>query len=393
MPALSPGRVGYRQRACSLRAEPGLAVSEWSATSRIIVSLLAAAAPTALYVWLVWRLDRYEREPVKLLATAFVWGALPAALVAVLAEQLLGIPLTALPDSANHLVGVGLVAPFVEEGVKGLTLAMVVRRAREEFDGVLDGIVYGSLVGLGFAMTENMLYFLSHSDDLASWGYLVFGRTVVFGLNHAMFTSLTGIGLGLSVWARSSSRARGYVLAGLVGAMGAHQLHNFFLTVGDLCLVSLLLDWSGVALVAAVIVLSWQRERRCIESHLPEEVATGVLTGPQYAALRARWPLIGIGPHALLSRGGQVERMDKALREKAVELAFRKRQLAAREDDERVRAAVVSLRAQLLIWRQRLGDESVAGRAACRVCGRPTDPEDAVCGQCGALLMDPSQVE
>src|SRR3546814_12754020 len=51
-----------------------------------------------------------------------------------------------------------IVAPITEEATKGLFLVLLVVWKRQEFDGVLDGIVYAGFVGIGFAFTENILY-------------------------------------------------------------------------------------------------------------------------------------------------------------------------------------------------------------------------------------------
>src|SRR2546423_1696685 len=62
----------------------------------------------------------------------------------------------------------------------------------------LDGIVYGSLVGIGFAMTENVLYFGREyvQDGLVGVGLLFYFRVVLGGLGHALYTGTTGAALG-----------------------------------------------------------------------------------------------------------------------------------------------------------------------------------------------------
>ena len=118
-----------------------------------LFAILAAAIPTAIYGMLVWWLDRYEKEPPWLIAAAFLWGSLPAIGLALLFELGLQIPLARSPIGPD-LAAWGL-APLVEEPVKALALVGLFLLARREFDGPLDGIVYGSLVGFGFSMTEN----------------------------------------------------------------------------------------------------------------------------------------------------------------------------------------------------------------------------------------------
>ena len=50
-------------------------------------------------------------------------------------------------------------APIVEEVAKGLGLLLIFVTARRAFDGPVDGVVYGALIGAGFAFTENIQYF------------------------------------------------------------------------------------------------------------------------------------------------------------------------------------------------------------------------------------------
>src|SRR5262245_30980549 len=163
----------------------------------VVIAFLAAAIPTAIYSLLLWWLDRYEKEPLSLIMIAFLWGALPAIALALLFELILAAPLEHSP------IGPGAtqwaLAPLVEEPIKALALIGLFLFARHEFDGPLDGIVYGALVGFGFSMTENLLFFLQHGAlDGALWI-----RGVLFGLNHAFFTCLVGLALGAARYERS----------------------------------------------------------------------------------------------------------------------------------------------------------------------------------------------
>ena len=51
-----------------------------------------------------------------------------------------------------------VVAPVTEEAAKGLFILLLLWFRRNELDGILDGIVYAGMVGIGFAFTENILY-------------------------------------------------------------------------------------------------------------------------------------------------------------------------------------------------------------------------------------------
>ncbi|MFO7664969.1 MAG: PrsW family glutamic-type intramembrane protease, partial [Chloroflexota bacterium] len=108
--------------------------------------------PVLFYVWLIYWVDHYEKEPWWLLAAAFVWGAVPAALLAVVSNFLFSAPFYLLLDTnAADLFSSSLVAPMVEEIAKGLILLVILFLWRHELDSPLDGIIYGAMVGMGFA--------------------------------------------------------------------------------------------------------------------------------------------------------------------------------------------------------------------------------------------------
>lgn len=261
----------------------------------LIISLGAALVPTLIYTFLFYWADRYEREPLRLAAIAFVWGAVPAIVISVIAEILLGTPLLQNPDPlATDLMEGAVVAPIVEELAKGLALLWIFYRYRQEFDGVLDGIVYGALVGFGFAMTENFFYFIGAFME-GGWGsltILIYLRAIVFGLNHAFYTSLTGIGLGLARNRSRSSARWGWIIAGLLAAIFTHAFHNLGASLTSVNLLgfglSLLVAGGGLGLLLITVGLAWQQERNTLHSELAGEVGT-LLSAEELDLLTGRW--------------------------------------------------------------------------------------------------------
>jgi RsiW-degrading membrane proteinase PrsW (M82 family) len=320
------------------------------------LSVAAAIIPTVAYVLLVWRIDRHEREPVHLLVIAFVWGAIPAVLLAVIIETAFDVPIALLSQDYAAILGSSLVAPPVEEALKGLALWAVYRLVRHEFDSVLDGIVYGSIVGFGFAMTENVFYFWSAQagNDLGHWVVVVLGRAIAFGFNHAMFTSFTGIGFGLARYRKSRLARWPVVLAGLGLATLAHALHNLFAAT-NLCLASLLVDWSGVLVVLAIMLLAWQRERAWIRAHLADEVQAGLLSLQEFGIIASRGRRYRETLRALTgSHGMRQARLWSALVDTATELAFKKHQLSVMGEERDNSVKVARLQQRLRAIRQQL---------------------------------------
>src|SRR5580765_552995 len=115
--------------------------------SVVLLALVLALVPTLLYALLLWWLDRYEKEPLPMLLVAFLWGAVPAFILAVIVELLADVPLRVLLIEANtrELAEVRFFAPFVEESVKALILVALFVFSWREFDDALDGIIYGAL--------------------------------------------------------------------------------------------------------------------------------------------------------------------------------------------------------------------------------------------------------
>src|SRR5256714_9296444 len=126
----------------------------------LLFGFVLATLPVPIYVALALWIARFEPEPPWTLATAFFWGALVAIFIAFVLNTLGGtIVGVALGDNAGELFASVISAPIVEESSKALVLFGLFFWKRDEFDGVIDGIVYAAMVGLGFAMTENIQYY------------------------------------------------------------------------------------------------------------------------------------------------------------------------------------------------------------------------------------------
>src|SRR4051794_16040280 len=104
--------------------------------SVVLIAGALALGPTLLYAVLLWWLDRYEKEPLPLLVVAFLWGAVPAVLFAIVLELGLGFPLEqiVLTDQAREITEASLIAPLVEEALKAIILVVLFLAYRREFD-------------------------------------------------------------------------------------------------------------------------------------------------------------------------------------------------------------------------------------------------------------------
>ncbi|MEW6758202.1 MAG: PrsW family intramembrane metalloprotease [Acidobacteriota bacterium] len=296
---------------------------------------------SALLLTLIWLADRYEREPWSILLLCAGWGALPAILLSCVLETAVQVPLQALAGpQAGALLGTVFLAPPVEEAAKAVALLFAILLYQKEFDDVLDGMVYGAAVGVGFSFVEDLFYFIGAlSQGGVELGALVFGvRNVGFMLNHSLFTALTGVGFGLGrVFHRNPLAVLFFPPMGLAAAIGLHALHNLLASL-DLpgVAAALFVHWVGGVGLLMVVPVLWAVERRWIVNRLRNEVREERIPLRALAVL----PFSGYrGPH--IPRGA-VQPLRRAL----VELAFgRKRReegwgSKGEEDLDRLRSEV-----------------------------------------------------
>ncbi|HEX8731276.1 MAG TPA: PrsW family glutamic-type intramembrane protease [Ktedonobacterales bacterium] len=310
---------------------------------------LAPALGVALVVGL---LDRYEREPLLTMLGAFLWGAVIAIPPTLFIERglngaLIGM-LGAHGDSLALLRAAiqASSAGVAEELVKGAGLLVLLLVLRDEFDNVTDGVIYGALIGAGFAMVENFVYFAVTPH--AELGTLIVGRVALGWLSHSTFSALVGAGLG---YIRETRNRRARWLAPLGGLLGAIILHTYFdfiafsadaaqtahsgpaATLASLLgprlpLATTLAEYLPLFLtelaLLTIALAALRREAAIVRAYLASEVLSGVVTPDEYllaqdARLRSlveRRYGSGYGPRVYL--------LARALFQTETGLAFRK---------------------------------------------------------------------
>ncbi len=257
----------------------------------LLGGMVLAALPVPLYLALALWIDRYEKEPIWMLAGAFLWGATVATFFSLIFNTINStIVGSALGSTAGQIFGPVISAPLVEESSKGLALLILFFWKKDEFDGVVDGIVYAAMVGLGFAMGENVLYYGGAllSGGVAGSLSLFVIRGVLAPFSHPLFTAMTGIGLGL---ARQSSEAWVKVVAPVAGFLGAiflHSLWNLSGTIGGnvgffgTYFVFMVPTFIGLLVLVAFAL---RREGRIVRYYLAPELQNGLLTRREYENL------------------------------------------------------------------------------------------------------------
>jgi protease PrsW len=149
--------------------------------------IAAAIAPALLVLWLIVIADS-RPEPARIMLLALVLGA-ASAIVAVVVELAL---MAVLPMPHDPWLAAGARALFIaaipEEALKVPLIAVIALRSRH-FDEPMDGVVYGTAVGLGFASIENVSYVLGAG---AGWGSVAIFRSVLSVPLHGALGAIAG---------------------------------------------------------------------------------------------------------------------------------------------------------------------------------------------------------
>lgn len=298
-----------------------------------LIGFLLATLPAPVYVALVLWIDRYESEPVWTLVTAFIWGAVVAVFVAAFVNTIGSLIVASLiSDEAGDFYGAVISAPVVEESMKGAVLFALYFWKHDEFDGVIDGIVYASMVGLGFAMTENIQYYGSAALEGGVGGGLVLFilRGMMAPFSHPLFTSMTGIGLGLASQSKSRFVKFFAPAAGLVLAMLLHSLWNLSAKLSALLyfVVYFLIMVPMFVAVLVSIYFALKREGRIVREQLRHDLEHGRLTHAELELLASIRGRMGASFRALRRGGYRSWRTRREFNRVASELAFHRNRVA-----------------------------------------------------------------
>lgn len=190
-----------------------------------IIAAVIAFVPAFFYIIPLIFLDRYDPEPPWLIAAAFAWGGIVAVVFSFIVNTTIGQVVFGVTGDAGlaNAAGAVISAPIFEELSKGLGVVLLLIFFRREFDDILDGIVYGGVIGLGFATVENVLYYgrgVGAGVDMLI--YLLIIRGIASPFIHVTFTAMTGIGCGI---ARESHNTLVKLIMPILGYIFAVFLH------------------------------------------------------------------------------------------------------------------------------------------------------------------------
>lgn len=302
------------------------------------VGLILALIPLAIVLWGIRLIDRWEPEPRRLIVFAVAWGAVAAVGLTLLVDLGLTILIGLRPDALTAVIQ----APIIEELTKGLGVFLIFAVARRAFDGPVDGVVYGALVGAGFAFTENIQYFaislIEGGGEQLTVTFIM--RALLSPFAHAMFTALTGFAIGLAARRHASVRtAAGAGSLGLVGAILLHGFWNGSATFADFFSIYITLQVPlFIAFILAIVALR-REEARLTRVRLSDYAAAGWFTPEEVTMLATpggrktglRW--------AAALRGDRRPLMQEFIKDATALAAVRQRALTGRDplapEDER----------------------------------------------------------
>lgn len=246
-----------------------------------LIGMVLAVVPLVGVLFALRIVDRWEPEPRGLVMLAIAWGAIAAVAIALGVDLLLSMVFGPATGAAREVLQTVVQAPVVEEFAKGLGVFLIFATARRAFDGPIDGIVYGALVGAGFAFTENIQYFAVSfiEGGAAETTTTFFLRGILSPFAHVMFTSVTGFALGLAARrGLSAGQAIGPGLLGLAGAIALHAFWNGSAMFGDFFFLYLTLQVPlFVGFILGIVALR-REESRLTRRRLGEYAAAGWFT-------------------------------------------------------------------------------------------------------------------
>jgi len=214
--------------------------------------------PGVFYIFATLLLDKQDKEPQDFIFITFVWGLVIPFIVALPMNAALTNILSSFISWDYNAILVSISAPIIEEIVKGSFVFYLFFFQKKNFNGMEDGLIYSCIVGFGFAVSENVYYY-SLAMSQASTHEVVFqffSRGIVSSFAHPLFTSMTGIGLGMAIyffnkWVR--------IFAPIVGFILAVSLHSIWNSAGHIIkngfFISIVFLFIPIMLVLVVLVL------------------------------------------------------------------------------------------------------------------------------------------
>lgn len=218
--------------------------------------IISAITPILFVLIFIYFMDKYEKEPIRLLLSNFFLGAIVSIIITTILYVIIDIPLPLKNNTSifEQFIKAFFVVGLTEEFSKYIIIRYYAQ-PHEEFNEPFDGIIYAVMVSMGFAATENIMYVTQGGFETA----LVRAFTAVPA--HATFAILMGYYIGK---AKFSGNRVVLNLTGLLLAALFHGAYDFFLFIDFIPGI-----WIGAFISLLIgIILS----RKAIKKHQNDSV-------------------------------------------------------------------------------------------------------------------------
>ncbi len=326
-----------------------------------VVLLAITSIPAGV---ILYRLDEFEPEPASLIAVAVIWGGVVALTFASIVNGLLNNVLQHVIEARTvDAWAASLTAPINEELYKGMGLVVIYLMARREIDTVMDGLIYGAMIGLGFQVMENIQYFMLAADGQAGAAQgvisMFFLRVIVSGLySHMLFSGFVGFGFAYFVTQRTRRMGRrvGVLVLCVFLAWAAHFVWNSpwlesLMAQGQAGFVGALVI-KGLPFLSLMVIL-WvfadRREKRVFGCLMRSELGGDVVSQGEFYILRSSHRRRKELRRMKRKKGAQARALMKRLMREQINLALLHSRVSSYDDPalEEQRAIIRSLRGSL----------------------------------------------
>lgn len=159
-----------------------------------LTGVVLSIIPAVLWLGFFYRRDRLEPEPKSMVIQVFFLGGLLAAAIGIpLVENLFQVSEWMYASVWTRLLGGILVVGFTQEFLKYAAVRWTVYKT-DEFDEPVDGIIYATAAGLGYAAMLNILFVVQSGGVDLGAGVI---RITIISMAHASFAGVVGYFLGL----------------------------------------------------------------------------------------------------------------------------------------------------------------------------------------------------
>lgn len=279
----------------------------WLQINEAFIKVTKMAAITlAIYLVALILFDRIRPTTWSMKWLALGWGGSVAVFLSLHVNTWAGqLMLADGPvDAATSSRAAVFSAPFVEEAAKATVLFWLAIWMRRRIVAVHQSITLAALSALGFAFTENIVYYVRtymyavsiyNTDADAELLSIVLLRGVMTSFGHPLFTTFTALGMIVALSNRSKLVRVLAPIAGFLAAALGHMAFNGFSTIGISPILMAVVGWVLVLGLSIYLIMRYVHQTRTLRIRLSEFVHMGWLEPAdpyEFSRFFGRWRMI-----------------------------------------------------------------------------------------------------